>query len=116
MVTRIGLLANVELVDVNGEDDLRVTALEGRHPVRMTSVPTGPDAIILRLPLLQGHHRRLANPATHAAHAQEEKEETNACDEPSHAVIQLPPPCHWFSVLVSTCLAEYPWRLLLTRR
>ena len=35
----------------------------------MTSVPTGPNAVILRLPLLRSHHRRAANPTTRAAHA-----------------------------------------------
>jgi hypothetical protein len=38
----------------------------------------GPDAIILRLPLLQSHHRRLANPATGATNAQEESEDSSS--------------------------------------
>jgi hypothetical protein len=44
----------------------------------------GPDAIILRLPLPQRHHRLLAD----AANAQEEREEAQACDELSHALTQ----------------------------
>lgn len=80
----------------------------------MTSVPTGPDAINLRLPLLQRHHRRPANPATRAANAEEE-EETNGCDEPSNALMQLLTAYQWFPVLVSACLSEYLWSLLLTR-
>ena len=57
---------------------------------RLKTSRSGPDTIILRVPLLQRHHRRLANPATEASNAQEESEETHACDEPSGALIQLP--------------------------
>jgi hypothetical protein len=80
-----------------------------------TLVPTGPDAIILRLPLLQSLHRRPGNSATGATHVQEEREETNACDEPCNALIQLLTPYYWFPLLVSACLSAYPWIRLLTR-
>jgi hypothetical protein len=80
-----------------------------------TSVPPGQGPITVRLPLLQSPHRRLANPATGAAHAQEEREETNACDEPSNALIQLLTPYHWFPLRASACLSEYPGIRLLTR-
>jgi len=97
-------------------DQCRTPSPYGAHDAwfLMTLVPTGPDAIILRLPLLQRHHRRPANPATRAANAEEE-EETNGCDEPSNALMQLLTTYQWFPVLVSACLAEYPWSLLLTR-
>jgi hypothetical protein len=78
------------------------------------SVPPGQGPITVRPPLLQSLHRRIANPATDAAHA-EEREERNACDELSDALMQLLTPYHWFFVLVSACLSEYSWRLLLTR-
>jgi hypothetical protein len=78
------------------------------------SVPPGQGPITVRPPLLQSLHRRIANPATDAAHA-EEKEETNACDELSSALMQLLTPYHRFPVLVSACLSEYSWSLLLTR-
>jgi hypothetical protein len=39
-----------------------------------TSVSPGPDAFLLRLPLLQRLHWRPASPATDTAHAQEERE------------------------------------------
>jgi hypothetical protein len=97
-------------------DQCRAPSPCGAHDARhvMTSIPTRPDAIILRLPLLQSHHRRPVNPTTEATHA-EEREETNACDKPSNTLIQLLTPYHWFPVLVSACLSESPWRLLLTR-
>jgi hypothetical protein len=72
--------------------------------IRWTSRP-GSDAIILRLPLLQSHHRRPANPATGAANAQEEREEINECDEPRNAFIQLFTPIIGF-LLVFTYLIE----------
>jgi hypothetical protein len=62
----------------------------GVHDTRLLRTSrSGPDAIILRLPLLQSHHRGLAKPATGAANAQEEREEINECDKPSNAFIQL---------------------------
>jgi transposase len=77
------------------------------------SVPPGQGPTAVGSPLLQSLHRRLANPATDAAHAQEEREETNAGDELCHAFTQLFTPYHWFPVLVFACLSEYPLRLLL---
>jgi hypothetical protein len=64
----------------------------------------GPQTVILRLPLLQRHHRRLANPATGAAHAQQEREEAQASDEPRNVLTQLLTPYHGFPWLVSACL------------
>jgi hypothetical protein len=72
-----------------------------------TSLP-GQGPITVRPPLLQSLHRRIANPATGAAHAGEEREETNACDELRHALMQLLTPYHGFPVLVSACLSAYP--------
>jgi hypothetical protein len=43
--------------------------------VLRTSVPPGPDALDLRLPLIQRLHWRPASPATDTAHAQEERED-----------------------------------------
>jgi hypothetical protein len=97
-------------------EQCRALAPCGRHDAWLltNSVPPGQGPITVRLPLLQSLHWRLANPATDAAHA-EEREETNACDEPSNALIQLLTPCHWFPWLVSACLSEYSGILLLTR-
>jgi hypothetical protein len=53
-------------------EQCRASSPCGGHDPRLlkTSIPrTGPDAIIRRLPLLQSPHRRLADPATGAAHA-----------------------------------------------
>lgn len=98
-------------------DRCRAPSPCGAHDVCLlrTSVAHGPGPITVRLPLLQSPHRRLANPATDAAHAQEEREETNAGDELRSALIQLLTPFHWFPLLVSACLSEYPWALLHTR-
>jgi hypothetical protein len=60
--------------------------------VYRASVRPGPGPITVRFPLLQSRHRRPADPATDAAHAQEESEETNACDDPRHTRIQLSTP------------------------
>jgi hypothetical protein len=78
------------------------------------SVPPGQGPITVRPPLLQCLHRRLANPATDAAYA-EEGEETNACDELRNARMQFVTPYRSFAVLVLACLSESSGSLLLTR-